>query len=243
MAAIVDRETIETIMNVEKQDPQDILFPVAEYFISINGEGLSSGYLSAFVRLRGCNLRCNYCDTEWACNPDCPVSLMTARQILDKIQEDGVDRVTLTGGEPLLSEGIEILISLLTHHGIQVEIETNGSVSILPYLHLSPRPAFTLDYKCPASGMESFMVEENFRCLDRRDCVKFVVSDRQDLLKAREVADSFELDRQCSVILSPVFGRIEPGEIVEFMKEHKWNSARIQLQMHKFIWPPDMRGV
>jgi len=241
--AIIDRETIQTIMNVENQGSQDIFYPVAEYFVSVNGEGLSSGYLSAFVRLRGCNLRCNYCDTEWACRPDCPVTPMTARQILDQVREDGVDRVTLTGGEPLLSKEIDLLISLLTGQGIQVEIETNGSVSILPYLQLSPRPAFTLDYKCPGSGMDSFMLEENFRCLDRRDCVKFVVSNRNDLEKAKEVADFFELDKQCSVILSPVFERIEPEEIVEFMKEHKWNSARIQLQLHKFIWPPDKRGV
>ena len=142
---MIDRETVQTIMNLKNQDSQDIFYPVAEYFVSVNGEGLSSGYLSAFVRLRGCNLRCNYCDTEWACRPDCPVTLMTARQILDQVRENGVDRVTLTGGEPLLSKEIDLLISLLTGQGIQVEIETNGSVSILPYLHLSPRPAFTLD--------------------------------------------------------------------------------------------------
>ena len=240
MNTIMNKDNYTNEYNCTKEEP---LFPVAEYFISINGEGLSSGYLSAFIRLRGCNLRCSYCDTEWACRPDCPVTRMTAGQILDRVMEDQVKRVTLTGGEPLIEEGIERLISLLAGHGILVEIESNGSVSILPYLNLRPRPAFTLDYKCPGSGMEFFMLEENFRNLGPGDCVKFVVSDFGDLERAREISDSFDLDKQCSIILSPVFGRIDPKDIVEYMTECKWNSARLQLQLHKFIWPPDMRGV
>ena len=221
----------------------DILYPVAEYFVSINGEGPASGYLAAFIRLRGCNLHCSYCDTRWACLDDCPVTLMTGRDLLDRILEDGITRATITGGEPLLTEGMEALVDLLGKEGISVEIESNGSMPILPYCSLDHRPAFTLDYKCPGSGMEEYMLTENFQHLQPQDSVKFVVCDQEDLLRAEEIIRTFDLSGRCNLFLSPVFGKIQPSDIVDFMKSHRWNTLRLQLQMHKFIWPPDMRGV
>lgn len=231
---------MKDIMNTSNKD---IFYPVAEYFISINGEGPASGYLAAFIRLRGCNLHCNYCDTRWACREDCPVTFMTGRDILDRILTDGASRATITGGEPLLAKGLDQLIDLLGSQGITVEIETNGSVSILPFCRLKHRPAFTLDYKCPGSGMEDYMLTENYQHLEDRDCVKFVVSDITDLDRAAALIRTYNLDEKCRLFLSPVFGRIPPAEIVEYMKLHRLNTVRLQLQMHKFIWPPDMRGV
>ena len=102
----------------------------------------------------------------------------------------------------------------------------------------------TLDYKCPGSGMEEFMVMENYDLLREYDTVKFVVSDVADLDRAREIIESQKLvERKVAVYLSPVFGRIEPKTIVEYMIEHKMNGVTNQLQQHKFIWPPEMRGV
>lgn len=220
-----------------------ITFPVVEKFVSINGEGQKAGTLAAFVRLRGCNLSCNYCDTSWANTPDCPCEDLSCKEIVDWVQETHVKNVTLTGGEPLYAEDIRVLIEALGGAGFDVEIETNGSVPLARFANLFYRPAFTLDYKCPDSGMESFMFTPNFSLLTACDTVKFVVSSVKDLDKAREISEKYELATHCPIYLSPVFGRIEPREIVEYMIAHHWNEARLQLQMHKFIWPPQQRGV
>ena len=149
----------------------------------------------------------------------------------------------MTGGEPLLTEEIAPLIEALGTAGFSVEIETNGSVSLNTFDTLAHRPAFTMDYKCPDSGMENAMNTDNFSLLIPQDTVKFVVSSISDLDKAREICIQYKVAEHCPIFLSPVFGRIEPKEIVEYMIEHHWNEARLQLQMHKFIWPPEQRGV
>ena len=100
-----------------------------------------------------------------------------------------------------------------------------------------------MDYKCPDSGMEQAMCTDNFSLLLSKDTVKFVVSSIADLEKARAVCTQYKIADHCPIFLSPVFGRIDPKEIVEYMIEHHWNEARLQLQMHKFIWPPEQRGV
>ena len=159
------------------------------------------------------------------------------------MKSTGVKNVTLTGGEPLLQADIAHLIESLGASGAEVEIETNGSVPLKNIVSLSPRPAVTADYKLPSSGMEKYMLTENFSCLTLRDAVKFVVGDKRDLLRAEEIISGYKLTDRCRVYFSPVFGKIEPEEIAEFMKEHKLNGVRLQLQLHKIIWEPDMRGV
>lgn len=218
-------------------------YPVAEKFISINGEGQKAGMIAAFIRMGGCNLSCSYCDTAWANTPDCPCTDMGAKELLSWLFSSNVKNVTLTGGEPLLIHGISDLITAIGNAGIDVEIETNGSVYLKPFCSLHPRPAFTMDYKCPGSGMERFMEHRNFSLLTPKDIVKFVVSDQNDLKKALEICEKYHLNARCQIYLSAVFGRIEPKEIVSFMITHHWNAARLQLQMHKFIWPPNQRGV
>lgn len=112
-----------------------------------------------------------------------------------------------------------------------------------PFTAFSNPPVFTLDYKLPGSGMEAAMDLENFKWLKRQDTVKFVVSDRKDLARAKEIIGKYELARRCHVILSPVFGSIDPEEMVDFMKEQKMNDIKMQIQMHKVIWDPEQRGV
>lgn len=219
-------------------------FKVAEIFTSINGEGTRAGQTAVFVRFTGCNLNCSYCDTKWANEPNAEYKLMTDREILSRIKETGIKNVTLTGGEPLLREGIHELLEEIAKDGfLQAEIETNGSIDLKPFCDIENRPSFTMDYKLPLSGMEKHMCLENFEILEKKDTVKFVSGSIEDLKKALEIIRKYDLSRRCHVYISPVFGSIEPAKIVDFMVENKLNDVNLQLQLHKFIWDPNMRGV
>lgn len=218
-------------------------YKVVEIFQSINGEGMKAGELAVFVRMQGCNLSCKYCDTAWANDANADFQKMTENEIVAQVQKNQVKNVTLTGGEPLLQPGIEELLLALTKAGFAVEIETNGSISIKEYKSLSSGISFTMDYKLAGSGMEDKMNTENFAFLTAKDTVKFVVSDRKDLERAYNISREYLSEGQCHILLSPVFGKIELEEIVEFMKEHHWTEARMQIQMHKVIWDPQKRGV
>ena len=221
-------------------------FRLAEHFISINGEGRTSGELALFLRFTGCNLRCAWCDTMWANEKDAPFTAVTTKDLTDIAEnaaKAGVRNITLTGGEPLLQKDIAELIAALDTPGIRVEIETNGAVALQPFAG-EHRPVFTVDYKLPSSGMERFMLTENFDVLNGNDSVKFVIGSRTDLERAAEIIEIYRLDEKpCTLFFSPVFGNIEPAEIVEFMKERKLGCVRLQLQLHKMIWDPEKRGV
>ena len=218
-------------------------FKLAEHFISINGEGRCAGELALFLRFAGCNLRCDWCDTAWACGKDAPceiVGLARLMQIAEDAAAQGVRNVTLTGGEPLLQAHIGELIDRLGKTlGLRVEIETNGAVPLEPFRKCGA--VFTMDYKLPSSKMEQHMCTENFALLREWDCVKFVCGSRADVFRAKEIAEQYK--PLCPMYLSPVFGRIDPAEIVEIMKEQKMGGFRLQLQLHKFIWDPMARGV
>ena len=217
-------------------------YKLAEHFISINGEGQLAGALALFLRFAGCNLRCDWCDTAWACGKDAPhetVSLSRIKEIAADAVAQGVRTVTLTGGEPLLQENIADVIRCIADMGLRVEIETNGAVVLAPFQNTGA--CFTMDYKLPSSRMEQHMCTENFALLRDADTVKFVCGSREDVFRAKEIAEQFR--PQCPLYLSPVFGRIEPAEIVEIMKGQHMGDFRLQLQLHKFIWDPNERGV
>lgn len=218
------------------------MFNVAEKFVSINGEGQKAGQLAVFIRFAGCNLRCSYCDTKWANDFDLKGENLTAEQILEYVLDTGVHNVTLTGGEPLLRPEIEELISMLVKAGLWVEIETNGSVPLKP-LEKDSRPHFTMDYKTPSSNMESEMLVSNFDLLEPDDVVKFVCGSSEDLNCTYDIIKKYNLTEKCKVYLSCVFGNLQPSNAVDFMKEKNLNGVNFQLQMHKFIWNPDKRGV
>ncbi len=215
---------------------------VVEKFVSINGEGVRAGEAAVFIRFKGCNLACSFCDTKWANEKDCPYEEMSPDDITSYVKDTGITNVTLTGGEPLLQRDIKELITKLLDAGHRVEIETNGSVDIKPFTE-GNRPVFTLDYKLPGSGCEKEMLFTNFEALESCDTVKFVSGSPEDLARAKEVIDSYDLAHRCHVYISPVFGSIEPVEIVDFLIRNKMNDVRLQLQMHKVIWDPEKRGV
>ena len=219
-------------------------FNIAEKFISINGEGVLAGQLAVFIRFCGCNLECSYCDTRWANTMKPPVEVLDEHQIYRYIKETGIKNVTLTGGEPLIQEGISVLLEkLASDQSLRVEIETNGSIPVVQFFSIENRPSFTIDYKLPGSGMEHEMYMLNFRHADMNDTVKFVVSDEADLARAKQVIEKFELQGKTNIYISPVFGKIQPEVLVDFLKENKLNNVNMQLQLHKIIWNPDKKGV
>ena len=220
------------------------MYKVVEKFVSINGEGKRAGQLAVFVRFKGCNLNCSYCDTKWANEKEAVYTPMTAEEIYNYIKDTGVKNCTLTGGEPLLQDNIRELIKLLAQDKtLRVEIETNGSIDLKPFADMENRPSFTMDYKQPSSNMEKQMCLSNFDVLKENDTVKFVSGCNEDLEKAKEIIEKYNLTERCSIYLSPVFGCIEPCRMVEFLIENNMNDVNIQLQLHKFIWDKDTKGV
>ena len=221
-----------------------INYKVVEIFESINGEGKKAGQLALFIRFQKCNLNCSYCDTKWANSDDSPYTLMNLEELYKKVVESGVKNVTITGGEPLLQENIEIFLKKLAENPeINVEIETNGSINLKRFGEIKNAPSFTMDYKLPKSNMEKFMDLENFKYLKEKDTVKFVVSNIDDLERAREIIEKYSLVEKCAVYISPVFGKIELSSMVDFMKKYKMNGVNMQLQIHKIIWDPETKGV
>lgn len=218
---------------------------IAETFISINGEGRRAGEPAVFLRFKGCNLSCSYCDTGWANRKDTPFKECSPEELAQYVQETGITNVTITGGEPLLQnpEEMKRLLELLLNDGThRVEIETNGSVDLRPYCG-EYRPVFTMDWKLPSSGCEEQMLPGNLELMSRQDTVKFVSGSREDLERGRQLIQQYRLTERCAVYFSPVFGRIDPEEIVSYLLENRMNDVRLQLQLHKFIWDPDKRGV
>ena len=214
---------------------------VVEKFVSINGEGLRSGELAVFIRFANSNLRCSYCDTKYSfINPI--YTEESIDEIVEYVKSTGVKNVTLTGGEPLIQNEIKELMIELSNIGNRIEIETNGSINIAPYLNI-PNVTFTLDYKLKGSGMEKYMDLTNYDLLRKNDVIKFVVSDYDDLEKTKEIIKKYDLINKANCLISPVWGRIEFEEIVNFLKDNKLNDVKMQLQIHKIIWDKDKRGV
>ncbi|MDR0947789.1 MAG: putative 7-carboxy-7-deazaguanine synthase QueE [Ruminococcus sp.] len=217
-------------------------FNVAEKFVSINGEGLRAGELAVFIRFCGCNLNCSYCDTRWANENSVIVTPMTADEIYAYIKSTEIKNVTLTGGEPLIQPGIEELLDILgSDRDLHVEIETNGSIPIKKFK--ADNFTFTIDCKLPSSGMYGSFDISNIHQTASKDTLKFVVGDNDDLKIAADMVLSYNLVSRINVFISPVFGEIDPAEIVEFMKTNKLNGVKLQLQLHKLIWNPETRGV
>lgn len=220
---------------------------VVEIFKSIEGEGVRAGLPVTFIRLYGCNLRCEYCDTKYSYDEvdeksgTVPYTTMTIEEVAEAVMRLGCQTVTITGGEPLIHSGIEKLIDLLLVIGCEINIETNGTRPVPHKYKNEKRVIVTMDYKCPGSGMNDRMERYPFDTLRDWDVLKFVVSDERDLDKMVEVLEILETTP--SVFVSPVFGKIEPAQIVEYLLCHQLHDVRIQLQLHKFIWDPEQRGV
>ena len=218
----------------------ELVLNVVETFASIQGESTHAGRLCFFIRLAGCNLACSYCDTAYAQAENCG----TDRSIADLVAEVKASRINLveiTGGEPALQKNTPALAQALLDEGFEVLMETNGSVR----LDLFPAELKKIiDVKLPSSGMHEANDIVNYRFLRSGDELKFVAGSLDDLEYAYSWIKRWELDAKgVPLLFSAVFGMIEPAEIVDWLLEKNIPNSRMQLQMHKFIWHPDKRGV
>jgi len=209
---------------------------ISEIFTSIQGETSFVGLPFTFVRLTGCNLRCSYCDTQYAYEEGTEYSLDA---VVAEVNKRAVSRAVITGGEPLLQDETYILCARLLDAGVTVLLETNGSILIKD---VDLRVHRILDLKCPGSGMDTRMDFNNINCLTLRDEVKFVISDRKDFEWALEILKQHEMQGRAHVLFSPVSDRLHPQELAEWILQEKLN-VRLQLQIHRYIWPDTLRGV
>lgn len=219
------------------------MIPIVEHFLSIEGEGKRAGKVCIFLRTAGCNLRCSFCDTLYSHDPNGSYKL-TASDIVQKL-ESAYDckTITVTGGEPLIHKEVyECLIPQLLEKNYDVNIETNGSVDLKCIKRKEHHKlTFTMDWKSISSGMADKMLISNLEVLTENDVLKFVVGSQEDLEQALKVIKDHKIKAQ--IYFSPVFGKIEMAEIVEFMKINKLYDAKLQCQLHKIVYDPNARGV
>lgn len=213
---------------------------ITEIFKSIDGEGKRAGSLVTFIRTYGCPLRCSYCDSMYSVDDSETDTLdMSVDDIISIVDSFGINKVTVTGGEPLIQPEMKDLLLKLSNSGYDVNVETSGHI-YPDYLNEINDVWYTVDYKLPLSNMESKMNDELFDHLSQDDVIKFVAGSFDDLHRMVEVMN--EHDFVSEIYISPVFG-FEPKHIVNFMLENQLTNCKIQLQMHKYIWDPNMRGV
>jgi 7-carboxy-7-deazaguanine synthase len=209
---------------------------ITEIFFSIQGESSYAGLPCVFVRFTGCPLRCGWCDTAYAFYEGTERSL---EGILNEVAHYDCRLVEITGGEPLAQAEAHGLITALADRGYTVLIETSGAIDLAP---VDPRAILIMDLKCPGSGMEDRNRWSNLSLLKPHDEVKFVIKDRADYDWAVEIIHRYGLSDRQRVLLSPVFGELEPQVLADWILADRL-PVRFQLQVHKLIWDPAMRGV
>ncbi|MBE7444933.1 MAG: radical SAM protein [Planctomycetia bacterium] len=209
---------------------------INEIFKSIQGETSYAGLPCTFIRITGCNLRCNYCDTMYAYEDGTEMTINGIAEITDTFKSKVV---CITGGEPLTNKDTPSLIKGLLERNYIVLVETNGSHDIRKI----PQKAIKImDIKCPDSNMSHLMHWENINYLTKSDEIKFVLSSRKDYDWAKEVINKYQLPEVATILLGTVFGTISPRSVVQWILEDNLD-VRFQLQLHKYIWEPQTRGV
>ena len=212
------------------------MLEVAEIFKSIQGESSYMGIPCAFVRLTGCNLRCSWCDTEYAFRDG---MRMSVGKVIAEIDQFGVEMVEVTGGEPLLQPKVYELMLRLIKKKYLVLLETGGSLSIKDV----PDEVFKIvDVKCPSSGETEKNYLENLQLLGPGDQIKFVIQDRRDYEYARDFSRPWELFLKHRILFSPVFGKLDLKTLAEWILADNF-TVRLQTQLHKHIWDKNAVGV
>jgi 7-carboxy-7-deazaguanine synthase len=209
---------------------------ITEIYKSIQGESSFAGLPCIFVRTTGCDLRCQWCDSEFTFTGG---TTMSVDEIVAEVAKLDCHLVELTGGEPLLQQDINELATRLCDRGHTVLIETGGHRDISA---LDPRVVRIMDLKCPASGECERNLWGNLTHLRPTDEVKFVLADRRDYEWARDTIRRHRLEHKVKLLISTAYGAVQTSEVVDWMLEDKLD-ARFQLQAHKYIWPPEARGV
>ena len=211
---------------------------VNEIFYSIQGESSNAGMPCVFVRLTYCNIRCVYCDTEYAFYEGMDMAI---DDIIERVKSYNCKFIEITGGEPLVQENVNELMTKLCDKGYNVMIETGGS---LPIENIDRRVNVIMDLKTPYSKMEHKNRYGNIRYLKPNDEVKFVIGNRDDYEWSKDIISTYKLNEKVSqVLMSPVFGEVENIDLASWILEDKMNNIRFQVQLHKYIWHPETRGV
>ena len=214
----------------------DKILKINEIFKSIQGESTYMGRACTFIRLTYCNLRCSYCDTEYSFHEGEDMSI---QDIMKKIKPMKTKIVEVTGGEPMLQQNVIPLMEELLNNSYEVLLETCGAIS------LKDVPAGVkkiVDFKCPSSNMKDKNLWSILDELSKDDEIKFVIGDRNDYEWTKEKISKYNLDEKWTILFSPVFNKLQLDELADWILNDNLN-VRLQLQMHKYIWDPDMRAV
>jgi len=209
---------------------------VAEIFRSLQGESTYSGLPCTFIRLSGCNLACRWCDTPYALNQGIE---MTRPEILAEVHKHPLDLIEITGGEPLLQIDTPRLAEELLSLGATVLVETNGSLDID---RLPSGCVRIMDIKTPSSGGSEAMDWDNIERLQAGDQVKFVIADELDWQWSLNIINKYSLLQRCPVLASSVFNQLAPSRLAEWILESR-SPVRLQMQLHKIVWSPEVQGV
>jgi 7-carboxy-7-deazaguanine synthase len=212
------------------------MLKINEIFKSIQGESSYAGLPCAFVRLTGCDLRCHYCDTQYAFYEG---KDMSVDQVIAEVDNYGLRLVEITGGEPLLQGSVYPLMAGFLRKGYQVLLETSGS---MPIKDVPEEVVKIMDLKCPASGEESQNEFDNINHLSQNDEVKFVLLDRKDYEWSRDILRKYSLDKKCQVLFSPVYDKLNIRDLALWILDDRL-PVRLQTQLHKIIWGKDAIGV
>ena len=202
---------------------------ISEIFFSLQGETGRVGLPTVFVRLTGCPLRCNYCDTTYAFSGG---QTMTLDAILAEVARYAPRYVTVTGGEPLAQKNCQLLLRTLCDAGYEVSLETGGALDVSS---VDSRVVKVLDIKTPASGEADKNLWSNLEHLDPHDEIKFVLCDEADYQWARQVLQEHQLERRCEVLFSPAQGQLAARDVAEWILRDRL-PVRLQVQLHKLLW-------
>ena len=209
---------------------------INEIFHSIQGESSHMGRPCVFMRLTYCNIRCSYCDTEYAFYEGKEMSI---DEIVGAVRKYRCKLVEVTGGEPLFQENVHELLTTLCDEEYEVLIETGGSLDMSK---IDSRVKRIVDFKCPSSNMMKKNLWKNVKYLKKGDEVKFVIGDREDYEWSKRMIEKYQIDQRCPILMSVVYGVLQPVTLAEWiLKDHL--NVRFQLQVHKFIWSPEAKGV
>jgi len=202
---------------------------VSEIFVSLQGESTTVGLPTVFVRLTGCPLRCQYCDTEYAFRGG---ETMDINSVVASVASYQVRHVTVTGGEPLAQPACLTLLVRLCDAGYQVSLETSGALDVT---QVDTQVVKVLDLKTPGSGEVDKNRYQNLECMAPRDQIKFVICDRADYEWARRTMDKYRLPERCEILFSPSYGQQNARQLAEWIVEDRL-PVRFQLQLHKILW-------
>jgi len=219
----------------QQKNSQNPRLKITEIFYSLQGEAKNVGLPTVFIRLTGCPLRCDYCDTAYAFSGG---EWIDINAIVEKVQQFSTSHITVTGGEPLAQKDCTLLLTTLCDKGYEVSLETSGAILVD---NVDVRVEKVLDVKTPASKEEAKNKFENFSHLGKQDQIKFVICDQQDYQWSKALIEQYSLNKKCEILFSPAHDQLAAVTLANWVLEDQLD-VRFQIQLHKYLWG-DKKGV